>query len=220
MGTSSRRQRTQHPPHQAHQHHSHTHDSSTARRGSGSAASCSWPPCSLPSRMMSQRVWEALDCLWKDKEARTSVGRASLLHSQGGPPASFSETCWTLSDPIHFRDACSAFPLSGCGSAQAFSSTEPSPGAHRALHGQVCGAGTAPSLGPVWSCCTSDHITNMVFEINHQCCIQSEPCECLQTHVIQRKQDAALPPEVTLTHDHLECLPQCPCPERGGPQGG
>lgn len=40
-----------------------------------------------------------------------------------------------------------------------------------------------------------------------------EPRERLQTHVIQRKQDAALPPEVTLTHDHLECLPQCPCPE-------
>ena len=33
-----------------------THDSSTARRGSGSGASGSWPPCSLPSRTMSQRV--------------------------------------------------------------------------------------------------------------------------------------------------------------------
>lgn len=38
-----------------------THDSSTVRRGSGSGASCRWPPCSLPSLTMSQSVWDALD---------------------------------------------------------------------------------------------------------------------------------------------------------------
>lgn len=89
-------QGTQHPPRQAQQHRGHTHDSSTARRGSGSAASCSWLPCSLPSRMMSQRVWEALDCLWKDRKPGHTLAEPAC-HAVGWPlPGSLQDAGLSL----------------------------------------------------------------------------------------------------------------------------
>lgn len=88
-----------------------THDSNVMRRGSGSTASCSWLPWSLPSLMMSQSAWEAFDCLWKDKGNRLPSAKTPI--SQVNPANIFTLLMNQLSikirEMVHLKVACVCF---------------------------------------------------------------------------------------------------------------